>query len=114
MHRWTITVMDEARRLRDELAALPHYHVVAQNHDWEVIYSDGFTWPGALGFATDLITPTSDVAPEPGLEAVWIVEGDPTRCPLAHGDGVEDNEVAAQAFLEQATSQPPYWSAPLA
>ena len=34
-------------RHRDELAGLPHYHVIAENHDDEVIYSDGFTWPRA-------------------------------------------------------------------
>jgi len=46
-----------AGRHRDELAGLPHYHVIAENHDDEVTYSDGFTWPCARGFAADLISP---------------------------------------------------------
>lgn len=104
---------DEVQRFRDQLAAMPHYHVVAQNHDDEVIYSDGFTWPGACGFATDLIAPPAGAAtPEVGLEAVWIVEGDPRRCPLAHGDGAADDEQTATEFLERAIQQQPYWSAP--
>ena len=102
---------DEAQRFRDQLAALPHYHVVAQKQD-EVIYSDGFTRPGALGFAADLIAPTPGAPePEPGLEAVWIVEADPAWCPLAHGDGAEDDEQWAAEFLERAIQQQPYWSA---
>jgi hypothetical protein len=104
---------DEVQRFRDQLAAMPHYHVVAQNHDDEVIYSDGLTWPSACGFATDLIAPPSgETIPEAGLAAVWIVEADPRWCPLAHGDGAADDEQTAAEFLERAIQQQPYWSAP--
>jgi hypothetical protein len=105
---------DEAERLSDQLAALPHYHVVGQLRDDEVNYSDVFTWPGAVGFAADLIAPPAGAPqPGPGLEALWIVEGDPVWCPLAHGDGAEYDEQTAAEFLEQAMQQQPYWSAPL-
>ncbi|MGB8390482.1 hypothetical protein [Mycobacterium sp.] len=105
---------DETQRLRDQLAVLPHYHVVAQYHDYEVVYSDGFTWPGAQGYAADLITPVLGAALEPGLEVVWIVEGNPKWCPLAHGDCAADDEQTAAEFLERAIQQQqPYWSGPL-
>jgi hypothetical protein len=103
---------DEAQRSFEQLAVLPHYHVVAQNQDDEVIYSDAFTWPGARGFAADLIArPTGEAIPEAGLEAVWIIEGDAVWCPLAHGDGAVVDEQTAAEFLAQVIQQRPYWSA---
>jgi hypothetical protein len=102
----------DPHRLAEHLAGLPHYHVVAQNRNNEVIYSDGFTWPGAEGFAADLISPAPGAPlPEVELEAVWIVESDPRWCPFAHGaDTAESDEEAVAAYLERLTQQPPYWS----
>jgi hypothetical protein len=100
-----------AGRHRDEFAGVPHYHVIAENHDNEVIYSDGFTWPCARGFAADLIAPPAGAPIYEPVKAVWIIEGDPFRCPLAHGDGIPADEQAALGFLEQTTQQQPYWSA---
>lgn len=99
------------RRHRDEFAGLPHYHVIAENHDNELIYSDGFTWPCARGFAADLITPPTGGPISEPVTAVWIIEGDPFWCPLAHGDGIPADEQAAPGFLEQAIQHQPYWSA---
>jgi hypothetical protein len=68
----------DPRGLAEHLAGMPHFHVVAQNRNNEVIYSDGFTWPGAEGFAADLISPAPGApVPEVELEAVWIVESEP-------------------------------------
>jgi hypothetical protein len=100
-----------ARRHRDDLAALPHYHVVAENHDGELICSDGFTWPCAEGFAADLIAPTTSAPIYEPVQAVWIIQGDPLRCPLAHGDSIPEDEQVAPGFLEQVIQQRPYWSA---
>jgi hypothetical protein len=103
----------DAHRLAEKLAALPHYHVVVQNRNNEVVYSDGFTWPGAAGFAADLISPPPGAPiPEVELDAVWIFEGDPHRCPFAHGDDTApiDEEMVVD-YLERLTQQPPYWSA---
>jgi hypothetical protein len=98
-------------RHRDQLAALPHYHVIAENHDDELIYSDGLTWPGAQGFAADLITPAAGGPIYEPVIAVWIIQCDPSRCPLAHGDGVPADEQAAPGFVEQVIQQQqPYWS----
>jgi hypothetical protein len=102
---------DSAGRHRDELAGLPHYHVIAENHDDEVIYSDGFTWAGARGFAADLISPPAGAPIYEPVKAVWIIEGHPFRCPLAHGDGIPADEQATAGFLEQVLHQQPYWSA---
>lgn len=99
--------------LAEHLAGLPHFHVIAQNRNNEVVYSDGLTWPGAEGFAADLISPAPGApVPEVELEAVWIIEADPRWCPLAHGDdtAAPDEEAAAE-YLERLTQQPPYWSA---
>jgi hypothetical protein len=41
---------------------------------------------------------------------VWIIEGDPFWCPLAHGDDIPADEQATPGFLEQVTHQQPYWS----
>lgn len=98
-------------RHRDELTALPHYHVIAENQDDELIYSDGFDWPCAEGFAADLISPLAGAPIHEPMKAVWIVQGNPSWCPLAHGDGIPADEEAAQGFLEQAIRQQPYWSA---
>jgi len=100
-----------AGRHLDELAGLPHYHVVAENHDDEVIYSDGFTWARARGFAADLISPPAGAPIYEPVKAVWIIEGDPSSCPLAHGDDIPADEQAAPGFLEQLMHQQPYWSA---
>jgi hypothetical protein len=60
-------------RHRDALAALPHYHVIAENHDDELIYSDGFDWPCAQGFCADLISPPAGAPIHEPVKAVWIV-----------------------------------------
>lgn len=103
----------DPRGLAEHLAGMPHFHVVAQNRNNEVIYSDGFTWPGAEGFATDLISPAPGTpVPEVELEAVWIVESDPRWCPFAHGDDTkESDEQTVAEYIERLTQQPPYWSA---
>lgn len=104
---------DHPHRLADDLAALPHYHVVVLNRNNEVVYSDGFTWPGAEGFAADLISPPPGAPiPEVEIEALWIVEGDPHKCAFAHGDETAaiDEEMVVD-YLERLTEQPPYWSA---
>ncbi|HME16205.1 MAG TPA: hypothetical protein VKG83_12295 [Mycobacterium sp.] len=98
-------------RHRDALAALPHYHVIAENHDDELIYSDGFDWPCAQGFAADLISPPAGAPIHEPVKAVWIIQGDPFWCPLAHGDGIPADEQATPGFLEQVIQQQPYWSA---
>jgi hypothetical protein len=101
-----------ASRHRDDLAALQHYHVIVENHDDELIYSAGLTWPGAQGFAADLIAPPAGTPIYEPVKAVWIVECDPSRCPLAHGDGVPADEEAAAGFVERVIQQrQPYWSA---
>ncbi|BBY25521.1 hypothetical protein [Mycobacterium stomatepiae] len=98
--------------LAEHLAGLPHYHVVAQNRNNEVIYSDGLTWPGAEGFAADLISPPPGApVPEVELVAVWITEADPRWCPFAHGDDTsESDELTVTEYIERLTQQPPYWS----
>ncbi|MCV7029705.1 hypothetical protein [Mycobacterium sherrisii] len=99
--------------LAEHLAGLPHFHVIAQNRNNEIVYSDGLTWPGAEGFSADLIAPAPGApVPEVELEAVWIVEADPRWCPLAHGDDTAaPDEEAAADYLQRSTQQPPYWSA---
>jgi hypothetical protein len=103
---------DWASRHHDELAGLPHYHVIAENHDDEVIYSDGFTWASARGFAADLISPPAGAPIYEPVKAVWIIEGAPFGCPLAHGDDIPADEQATLGFLERVLlHQQPYWSA---
>jgi hypothetical protein len=92
---------------------MPHYHVVSLSDGHYLDYSDGYTEPGALGYAADLIAPTSGER-EQGLEAVWIAEVDPRLCricPLAHGDDPERDGEDALEFLERVTQYEPYWSA---
>jgi hypothetical protein len=102
-----------AHGLAEHLAGLPHFHVVALNRHNEVIYSDGLTWPGAEGFAADLISPAPGApVPDVELEAVWIIETDPRRCPFAHGDDTaESDELTVTEYIERVTQQPPYWAA---
>jgi hypothetical protein len=100
----------EASRHRNDLAALPHCHVIAQNYDDELTYSDGFTWPGAQGFAADLIAPPAGTPIYEPVKAVWIIECDPSWCPLAHGDDIPADEEAAAGFVERVIQQrQPYW-----
>jgi len=101
---------DANRHLRD-VAAAPHYHVIAQNHEGELIYSDGFSWPCAHGFAADLISPPAGAPLYEPVQTVWIVQGEPLWCPLAHGDNIPADEQAAPGFLDQVVQQQPYWSA---
>jgi hypothetical protein len=89
----------------------PHYHVIAESYGGEVICSDGFTWPGAQGFAADLISPPHGTTVCEPVQTVWIVEAEALRCPFAHGGEVPVDEAAAQGFLEDVLRQPPYWSA---
>ena len=96
---------------REEMLGVSHYHVIAENHDGELIYSDGFTWPCAQGFAADLIAPAAGAPIHEPVKAVWIIQGEPLWCPLAHGDGIPEDEQAAPGFLERAIQQRPYWSA---
>ena len=101
----------EANRHLRDVAAAPHYHVIAQNHEGELIYSDGFSWPCAHGFAADLISPPAGAPLYEPVQTVWIVQGEPLWCPLAHGDNIPADEQAAPGFLDQVVQQQPYWSA---
>ena len=101
----------EASRHRRDLAAAPHYHVIAQNQEGELICSDGFTWPGAHGFAADLVSPPAGAPVYEPVQTVWIVQSEPLRCPLAHGDNIPADEQAVPRFLEHVVQQQPYWSA---
>jgi hypothetical protein len=99
-----------AGRHRDELAGLPQYHVIAENHTMKSFTATGS--PGrARGFAADLISPPGGAPIHEPVKAVWIIEGDPFWCPLAHGDGIPADEQATPGFLEQVMHQQPYWSA---
>ncbi len=92
-------------------AAAPHFHVIAENYEDELICSDGLTWPGAQAFVADLTSPPPGATAHEPVRMVWIVEGEPQRCPFAHGDDIPADEQAASGFLEQIVQQPPYWSA---
>jgi hypothetical protein len=89
---------------------MPHYHVVTQSDGCYLDYSDGLTEPGALGYAADLISPTSGER-EQGLEVVWITKVDPKSCPLGHGDDPEKYSEDALEFLVRVAQDEPYWSA---
>jgi hypothetical protein len=89
---------------------MPHYHVVTQTDGCYLDYSDGLTEPGALGYAADLISPTSGER-EQGLEVVWIAKVDPRSCPLAHCDNPKKDSEDALRFLEWVMQDEPYWSA---
>jgi hypothetical protein len=100
-----------AGRHRDELAGLPHYHVIA-----ETTTMKSFTAPGSRGRARagsppTLISPPAGAPIHEPVKAVWIIEGDTFWCPLAHGDGIPADEQATPGFLEQVMHQQPYWSA---
>ena len=101
---------EASRHLRDSAAA-PHYHVVAENQEGELICSDGSTWPSAQGFAADLISPPGGAPVYEPVQTVWIVQGEPLRCPLAHGDDIPADQQAVPGFLERVVQQQPYWSA---
>jgi hypothetical protein len=101
----------EASRHVGDVAAAPHYHVIAENQEGELICSDGFTWPSAQGFAADLISPPAGAPVYEPVQTVWIVQGEPKRCPLAHGDNVPVDEEAVPGFLDRVVQQQPYWSA---
>jgi hypothetical protein len=100
----------EASHRSQDWMAGPHFHVIAENQDGELICSDGFTWPSAHGFAADLVSPPPGAPVYEPMQTVWIVEGAPIGCPLAHGDNIPADEQAASAFLERVVQQPPYWS----
>jgi hypothetical protein len=100
---------NKAQALSDQLAKMPHYHVVSSRDGCYLDYSDGYTEPGALAYAADLITPISGER-EQGLEDVWIVRVDPNSCPLAHGDNPEKDEENALQFLRRVMEDEPYWS----
>ena len=101
----------EAGRHLGSLDAAPHYHVIAENQAGELICSEGFSWPTAQGFAADLISPPPGAPVYEPVQTVWIVQGAPLRCPLAHGDNTPNDEQAVPGFLERVTQQQPYWSA---
>jgi hypothetical protein len=101
---------NNAQALSDHLAKLPHYHVVTLSDGQYLAYSDGLTEPGALGYAADLISPTSGER-EQGLEEVWIVKVDPKSCRLVHGDNAEKGTEDALEFLQRLIEEEPYWSA---
>jgi hypothetical protein len=101
----------EAGRHRRDAAAAPHYHVIAENQEGELICSDGFTFPSAQGFAADLIAPPPGSPVYEPVHTVWIIQGEPLRCPLAHGDNIPADEQAVPGFLEHVVQQQPYWSA---
>lgn len=90
---------------------MPHYHVIAENLDGELMCSDGFPWPSAQGLAADLISPLAGAPSYEPVRTVWIIEGAPVRCPLVHGEHSPPDEEAASTFLEHVVQRPPYWSA---
>jgi hypothetical protein len=102
---------DEASPHLRDMPAAPHYHVIAENQEGELICSDGFTWPSAQGFAADLISPPPGSPVYEPVQTVWIVQGEPLRCPLAHGDNIPADEQAVPGFLDQVVQRQPYWSA---
>lgn len=96
--------------ISDQLAQMPHYHVVTLTAGQYLDYSDGFTEPGALGYAADLISPTSGARDE-ALEGVWIARVDPKSCPLAHGDEPKTDNEDAMRFMQRVLEYEPYWTA---
>src|ERR1700744_1214325 len=101
----------EAGRHPRDLDAAPHYHVIGKNQAGELIYSDGFAWPTAQGFAADLVSPPPGAPVYEPVQTVWIVEGAPVGCPLAHGGDIPADAQAVPGFLERVVQRPPYWSA---
>lgn len=93
----------------DHLAQLPHFHVVTLTDGQYLDYSDSLTEPGALGYAADVISPTSGGRDEK-LEGVWITEANPKSCPLAHGDEPRTDSDQVLEFLQRVMQYDPYWS----
>ena len=91
------------------MARMPHYHVVTQFDGRLLDYTDGLTEPGAVAYATELISPLSG-GREEGLEGVWIVQVGPGTCPLAHGDDPGKDSEEILIFLERVVQDEPYWS----
>ncbi len=104
-----VTDTPKAPTLSDQLARLPHYHVVTLSDGYNVAYSDGLTEPGALAYAADLLSPTSGDR-EQGLEAVWIAKVDPRSCPLDHRDDPEQDSEDTLEFLERVMQDDAYWA----
>lgn len=73
-------------------------------------YTDAHQNVEALGHAANLIAPPVGSTPRRGLISVWIVEGQPRGCPLAHGD--DDAGLNEGTFLGSAMLQEPYWQSP--
>lgn len=96
--------------LSDQLAQMPHFHVVTLSEGQYLGYSDGLTEPGARGLAADLVSPTSG-ARDQALEGVWIARVDPKSCPLAHGDEPKTDSEEAMQFMQRVIQYEPYWSA---
>jgi hypothetical protein len=105
-----VTDTNRAQTLSDQLANLPHYHVVTLSDGYNVAFSDGLTEPGALAYAADLLSPTSGDR-EPGLEVAWIAKVAARSCPLDHGDNLEIDSEETLEFLERVMQDEPYWSA---
>ena len=95
--------------LSDQLAQMPHYHVVTLTDGQYLDYSDGLTEPGALGYAADLISPTSGGRDET-LEGVWLARVDLKSCPLTHGDEPKTDSEEALQFMQRVIQYEPYWS----
>ena len=105
-----MTDTNQPQSLSEQLAKLPHYHVVSLSAQQYVAYSDKLTEPGAMAYAADLISPTSGER-EPGLEVVWIAPVDPRACRLDDRDSDEDGDEVVE-FLERLMQDEPYWTAP--
>jgi hypothetical protein len=103
------TDTNKAQTLSDQLANLPHYHVVTLSDGYNVGYSDGLTEPGALAYVADLLSPTSGDR-EQGLEVAWIAKVAARPCPLDHGENPERDSDETLEFLERVMQDEPYWS----
>lgn len=103
----------EASRHAQHWTSAQHYHVIAENYDGVLIYSDGFTWPGAQAFAADLVSPPNGTQTYEPVQTLWIVviDGDPLLCPLAHGDNNPADGQDADFVEHVVQRQQPYWSA---
>lgn len=97
---------DDAERAFAALARMPHYHVVYRQFDRPdvILYSDGDSYTSAINHVGELISATTE------LDSVWIAQGAPTGCPLAHGDDGE-NEQLVDGFLTEVSGEEPFWEA---